>query len=1354
MAEGTGVEVAKAFVTILPAMPGIQREISSAFGAAGTAADKAGREAGSKFEGSFARGLKGISGSLKSLAGMAAGALAGIGFAEIAKDAVEASDATKKFGNTLKFAGKSDKDIQRLTASTQKYADETVYDLSDIQNVTAQLAANGVKNYDKLAEASGNLNAAAGGNKETFKSVAMMLTQTAGAGKLTTENWNQLADAIPGASGLLQDAMKKNGAYTGNFRDAMADGQITAEEFNDAIMQLGMNDGAIKAAKTTDTFEGAWGNLQASIQKGAVEIVNTAMPMITKSMSWAADRFMDFAAWFEKAWHGITDLVTSGSVSKELQEAFNIPDTAIGPITSTVWKVRNLWSGMIDFIKTGDFTQEFNNAFLGVDQDTVNSIKDSLSGIRDSIKEFIDSLPKLKANLEKTKPSLDGFGASLTVIADTLKILKPVIEIIGKLGTTFNNLPAPVQSGMLYLGLFALGVGKLVKPVVNVIKLVGRLGKSIVGAFKFVSKIPGNVGNAVSKIGGKLRDLKAFIDLLPDYLTDIGSRISGVFSKIKNIKPPAWLSKLGSGIGNVFGKIGSGVNKGFEGFGKFMARMSDGLDSLTGKITGGFKSALSKAGSLFDDLASKAGSAVSKIGKGFTQLGKSIPSTLSKGLSKVGSLLSKIKLPPALTKTLPKLLGKGGGKLAGVPGMLAGMGIQEYFNWSDKSKTTGQKYSSMIFDDMLGNGDPISNLLQSGGRLFGLDTKLADVMDSSGASAELEKEFTQAIDTVRAKWSELVEWFKGLPEQIGSAFSQIPTIVGGWFTAAVQWVQSTWTGVTAWFSGLVQQIGGVFGSIPGIVGGWFQSAWGWVQGVWSGVAGWFSGVAQSVGAAFSSIPGILGNWFQQAWNWVNRIWSTVTGWFQGVARSVGDAFSGVPGRIGGLFQAAWSWVSGIWNGVSGWFQSNVWGPIQSGLNALGRAFQSTKDWISRSWDAVKEAAASPVRFVVNTVYTNGIKKVWNGIADKLGLDLKLPDVSANFARGGVMPGYTPGRDVMYAHVSGGEAIMRPEFTRAMGRDWIDRMNLLARRGGVRAVQKATAPAYANGGLVDTAKQAASAARNVVSKVEDVVVDFIADPAGYITSKIVDPVKDWVKGLTGGAWGQLIGALPIRAAEALVDKAKNVFTAGGAFGGPIQGFNASAGVAQWTPQVLQALAMLGQPASWLDTVLRRMNQESGGNPNAINLWDSNAAAGMPSQGLMQTIPPTFAAYAGPLAGRGILDPLANIYAGLNYALHRYGSLAALNRPGGYALGGIIPMLAKGGTVTQSGTVMVGERGPELLRLPQGAQVRPLERDMDRDDARIVDAINDFRDLLLPVLRNGFDSGQITERDFARLVRRYA
>ena len=73
----------------------------------------------------------------------------------------------------------------------------------------------------------------------------------------------------------------------------------------------------------------------------------------------------------------------------------------------------------------------------------------------------------------------------------------------------------------------------------------------------------------------------------------------------------------------------------------------------------------------------------------------------------------------------------------------------------------------------------------------------------------------------------------------------------------------------------------------------------------------------------------------------------------------------------------------------------------------------------------------------------------------------------------------------------------------------------------------------------------------------------------------------------------------------------------------------------------------------------------------------ARAGHPSVGLMQLIEGTFRSYAGKYSSKGpfmygvSVDPLANIYASMRYALARYGSLsAAYNRPGGYARGGIL------------------------------------------------------------------------------------
>lgn len=267
-----GPQVGSAYIRLIPRMDGTKKYVDDELG--GVDGSSAGKKAGGGFASAF-----------RGAVGAASGIAAAVGFGSLVAEAGEAADATQKFKSTLSFAGFDGAEIDSLTESVRAYADQTVYDLGDVQSITAQLAANGVSGYDRLAQAAGNLNAVAGGNADTFKSVGMALTQTAGQGKLTTENWNQLADAIPGASGRLQEAMLQNGAYTGNFREAMERGEITADEFNQAIMDLGFEDAAINAANSTSTFEGAFGNLQAEVVGKLSDIVSKVQPYITDAVN-------------------------------------------------------------------------------------------------------------------------------------------------------------------------------------------------------------------------------------------------------------------------------------------------------------------------------------------------------------------------------------------------------------------------------------------------------------------------------------------------------------------------------------------------------------------------------------------------------------------------------------------------------------------------------------------------------------------------------------------------------------------------------------------------------------------------------------------------------------------------------------------------------------------------------------------------------------------------------------------------------------------------------------------------------------------------------------------------------------
>lgn len=101
----------------------------------------------------------------------------------------------------------------------------------------------------------------------------------------------------------------------------------------------------------------------------------------------------------------------------------------------------------------------------------------------------------------------------------------------------------------------------------------------------------------------------------------------------------------------------------------------------------------------------------------------------------------------------------------------------------------------------------------------------------------------------------------------------------------------------------------------------------------------------------------------------------------------------------------------------------------------------------------------------------------------------------------------------------------------------------------------------------------------------------------------------------------------------------------------------ASVRRWNGLIQQTLLGLNVPITprMVYAVAVLIQYESGGDPNAINDRVINAQRGTPSKGLIQTIDPTFQAYRSPELPNDPYDPAANLYAGLNYGIDRYGSI---------------------------------------------------------------------------------------------------
>lgn len=614
---GKGSSEAKSLEGSIESLSGELAENKGKLDAAEKAADELDQSlenAGESAEGAANGGFSALQVALGNL--IADGIQQAIQFVgDLVDDAIAASDSLQKFEGTMGFAGYDGAAIQQARQDVQDYADATVYDLETIANTTAQLAANGIEDYTGLTQAAGNLNAVAGGNAETFNSLAMMLTQTAGAGKLTTENWNQLADAIPGASGVLQDALRENGAYTGDFREAMAAGEITADEFNEALMQLGSDPVAVEAATSVSTFEGAMGNLEATVVNGLMNIyeqigsenitgfitsisdaIEGMIPYIQDAVQWVLDNKDAIIAALAGIAAGIAAMTVVNAVMgmveafkawKLATEGMTIAQRALNlvmaanPIGIIITLIAAVVAALVTLYMTNE---DFRNKVLEI----WGNIKEFIGGAIEGIKTFFtETLPNAIQTM------LDWFGQipdkvlgfitnTLTAISDWVisvenKALEAGKTFLGNIVNFFTQLPIKVGNFL------TTTINRVKTWVANMISNALSAGKSFLSnVVSFISQLPNRIGsylsNVISKVASWASNMASkakegasklvsnvvnTVKSLPSKMLSVGedvvkgiwNGISGSLSWIKG-KITGWVGNVTSFLKNLFG-IGS-----------------------------------------------------------------------------------------------------------------------------------------------------------------------------------------------------------------------------------------------------------------------------------------------------------------------------------------------------------------------------------------------------------------------------------------------------------------------------------------------------------------------------------------------------------------------------------------------------------------------------------------------------------------------------------------------------------------------------------------------------------------------------------------------------------------------------
>lgn len=351
----------------------------------------------------------------------------------LTKETINTSDAMQKLQQAMRFSGYAEDEIQRIAGATgtlKTYADKTVFSLQDVMSTFGSLSANGVKDAEKLTESVGNAVAVFGGGAQEFSSVALAFSQAMASGALHAQDWNQIVNASPQlAGGLRKELIKLNPILGEDFKQAMEDGAITADLLGQAMNNIGMTDMAREAAQSVTTFEGAMGNLEATVTSGMQSIYDSfvkgkAVDAINQFNGKVESVFSRLQTWIpatmirlESYWKILKK--EASQVSGAFGDAFGAIRKELGKLIPAFGSTESV-NGFRDAIQgTGDVLQ----AFAGF-----------LEEHADIIARVIAELPKLIAGYKGFKivkpfiPIVAGFTGAILKLAG-----KGIGKIAGKL---------------------------------------------------------------------------------------------------------------------------------------------------------------------------------------------------------------------------------------------------------------------------------------------------------------------------------------------------------------------------------------------------------------------------------------------------------------------------------------------------------------------------------------------------------------------------------------------------------------------------------------------------------------------------------------------------------------------------------------------------------------------------------------------------------------------------------------------------------------------------------------------------------------------------------------------------------
>lgn len=239
-----------------------------------------------------------------------------------------ANAAWKTFGGNMKILGKSDKEINKVKKSMQKYAEATIYSSSDMASTYAQLSAVGVKSADKLVTGFGGLAAAAENPTQAMKTLSQQATQMAGKPTVAWADFKLMMEQTP--AGIAAVA-KEMGMSTSELVKKIQAGEVSTNSFFKAVNKVGNSKGFKKLATEYKTVGQAMGGLKETLANKLLPSFDLLSAKGIKGIEGIIDKVSEIDG------EALANKLSKGL--KKAQPYFDMTKTALGAVGSALKKV-------------------------------------------------------------------------------------------------------------------------------------------------------------------------------------------------------------------------------------------------------------------------------------------------------------------------------------------------------------------------------------------------------------------------------------------------------------------------------------------------------------------------------------------------------------------------------------------------------------------------------------------------------------------------------------------------------------------------------------------------------------------------------------------------------------------------------------------------------------------------------------------------------------------------------------------------------------------------------------------------------------------------------------------------------